>query len=152
MLVGVVKSSAGVSWGGGVTRRCSLPSHFWRRIPRCFLQRCEGLARGGGRGRKWLMGVVLSGTLVGYHRCLGQLTSVVFCKEHRGSRPPSSRLPTSSQNSLQGDQAFNWTLFAKYIWPDLFFFMVAVGVGILNSLNAVYLFYGPTILNVYILL
>ena len=93
-------------------------------------------------------GCSLSGTLVGYHRCLGQITLVVFCKGQQGSRPPSSRLPTSSQNSRQDDQAFNWTLLAKYIWPDLFFFMVAVGVGILNSFNAVYLFHGPTILNV----
>ena len=59
VLVGVVKSSAGVSWGGGVTRRFSLPSHFWRRIPRSFL-RCEGLVKDGGGGRKWLVGVVLS--------------------------------------------------------------------------------------------
>jgi len=42
---------------------------------------------------------------------------------------PSPPEPGSPETSPGSDQAFDWTLFFKFIGPDWFMLLIAVGVG-----------------------
>lgn len=128
VFVEVVKYGARAGRGGRVTRSLSFPTHLWWRSASRTLLRCEEVLRGG-RGRRWLFGLVMSGSLVGCYHLLKPAAAVALCKESHGAQH-SHRLLSSTHAKPQANQAFNWTLFAKYIWPDLLFLLVAVGVGL----------------------
>ena len=115
--------------GVGVTRSFSFPAHlWWKSASRTLLRYGEVVPRG--RGRRWFLGVLVSGSLVSYHHLLKPAAALALCRQRHDAQH-SHRLIPSIHTNPQAKQAFDWTLFAKYIWPDMFFLLIAVGVGLL---------------------
>ncbi len=100
---------------------CSPRSHY-----------LHGWSRGRGKGAAvWkVVGVVIPGSLAVYHmiKPLHHHGGVAYCK-HDHTPPSRHVLPLSPLKSHDEDQAFNWSLFIKFILPDAILLLVAVGVG-----------------------
>ena len=77
-------------------------------------------------GVKWLLGVGVAGGFVAY-RLLRPQTAA--CKQLQNSSQ-SQRVVASPHAPTDSNQAFDWALFAKFIWPDWFVLLVAIGVGV----------------------
>ncbi len=89
---------------------------------------------------EWLLGTSgLSGGFLAYYAFVRR--NAAACKERGNTNTGNEQIATGNRVSSDGNQAFDWALFAKFIWPDWFFLLVAVGVSSnkLQSITAYYL-------------
>ena len=81
-------------------------------------------------GSKWLLGVCVTGGYVAYRAVGGPAVSSCKQEPQRAPSPPEASSPEASPGN---DQAFDWQLFFKFIGPDWFILLVAIGVSAMHA-------------------